>query len=307
MRHRMWPWPRPEAGRLFSGPWRLIVPALAGACGLYWASPGFSQESPPTGDPSAPPAETPPAPEEPEVIIPKAYPEERYLEIWQRSPFMLEAAPEPAQAQKSFARDYFLGGYVESKSETVVYLKNQKTGETIRIPPFSKPADGSPEFKLIELKKDPKPNLVKATISLNGEIAEIGRDPASFSQPSSPGNAPPTGDVPGQPAIDPAAGGRPLAGPPQGGLTAAPRQPIGTPNGVKMPALPGPEAGGPDAASGNAPYLNPAAERLRQQQQAAAAAAQKAGVPAPNAGSTGPNPPGRRRIVLPTPTPPPVP
>ncbi|MCB1085925.1 MAG: hypothetical protein KDM63_02675, partial [Verrucomicrobiae bacterium] len=92
-----------------------------------------------------------PAVEEEEPIIPRAYPEDRYLAIWEKSPFMLEAAPEPVQAQKSFARDYFLAGYVDSNSETVVYLKNQKTGESVRIPPFNKENSEGPDFKFLEL------------------------------------------------------------------------------------------------------------------------------------------------------------
>lgn len=232
-----------------------------------------------------------------EPVIPVAYPEDRYLAVWQKSPFMLEAAPEPAQAQKSFARDYFLVGYVESKAETVIYLKNQKTGESVRVPPIAK-KEGAPEFKLIELKKDSDPREVKATISLAGETAEIGRDPAAFSQPASPGmiaQGGATGDNPNQPAIP----GQPIRNASGGMVDPQMQNPRSgnpaTPVNAANQGNPNQPAQGAEATG---PYVNPAAERLRQQQ--AAAAAKAAGLP-PDSRALPANPAGRRRIILPTP------
>jgi hypothetical protein len=204
----------------------------------------------------------------PKSGIPSAYPEERYLPVWKKSPFMREAAPAPEQARKSFSRDFFLSGYVESADETIAYLKNQKTGESIRLTTKG----GNSDFRLLTLKKDRDPGKVFVTIEHGTEKADIGYDPAAFAQPASPGQGAPAG-------APPAAANRVAhAGVPGSGAPAQTGEPTG------------------DQPTG--PYLNPAAERMRQQQ-LLQQQAQSSGATSLNEGGTAPQ--GRKRRILPEP------
>lgn len=203
----------------------------------------------------------------PKSGIPSAYPEERYLPVWKKSPFMREAAPAPEQARKSFSRDFFLSGYVESADETIAYLKNQKTGTSIRLTTKG----GNPDFRLLDLKKDRDPGKVFVTVEYRSEKADIGYDPAAFAQPASPGQGAPAGAPVGAP---PAAANR---------VAHA---------GAPGPGAPAP-TGEPTANQPTGPYLNPAAERMRQQQ------AQSSGTATPN--EEGATVQGRKRRILPEP------
>lgn len=83
--------------------------------------------------------------------LPSAYPVTRYRDIWQNSPFELEAAPAVSKAaKKSFASDYALIAMMKQGSETIVYLMNRKTGATQRVSNQEKEG----EFELVRIYKD---------------------------------------------------------------------------------------------------------------------------------------------------------
>jgi hypothetical protein len=197
-----------------------------------------------------------------------------------KSPFMREAAPAPAQAMKSFSRDFFLSGYVETADETIVYLKNQKTGESMRLTTKG----GDPEFRLVALNKDRDLASVHAVVEHGAEEAKIGYDPNAVAMPASTGQGmaaipSPTGVAPGAP--------RPA------GVAPGTQQPAGVAPGAQPPVGPASDPGDPPTG----PYLNPAEQRLREQttrQQSQAG---------PSAGASEPKPPliGRRRRILPEP------
>ncbi|MCP5539458.1 MAG: hypothetical protein H7A53_12605 [Akkermansiaceae bacterium] len=256
----------------------LALLAFAGFFGGALAA----QDTPP--DPAAPSqaeaADPAAAENDDEPVIPAAYPEDRYLAVWQKSPFMIEAAPEPAQAQKSFARDYTLSGVLEDDSGAVVYLKNQKTGDFVRIE-SGKAVDG---FTLVKVNTSTDPTAASVTVQFNGETADIGVDPASFSQPASPGTVA---------AVDPKQAANPNAPP----GVAAPNTRVNPRPGAPVANVPGGNTATPRpgaAQPSQANVVNPAQNRLREPTQNAKAGAPSSSRPVPS------SPASRRRIILPS-------
>lgn len=215
--------------------------------------------------------------DEPEPTIPRAYPVDRYLGVWLKSPFQLEAAGEVTVTPQSFARDYSLTGIIQDGEEAIVYIQNDKTGEVIRLT-----SDESAEgFQLLSANPSPDPNAASVQVKHGNETATLKYADSTFGKTASPaaGTPPMTAPGGGAPA-------RPTPGQPVVGLAMPMRQNAND----AANAGNNPSAAGAD--------LNPAQMRLQQlrEQQLKQQAAQQE-----NPDNTaGRSPASRRRVILPS-------
>jgi hypothetical protein len=275
---------------------RLLLTALLGACSIATAqdetpppaevptpSPEIPTETPPE-TPSDSPTETPTS-EEVEAV-PQAYPEDRYLTMWDKNPFLLKTAV-IQQTTESFAKDWALSGISATSGVYSVRIFNKQTGKFERLKQGSVSAG---EFQLVSVTYDKDRSKSSVKVSRGSETAELKYDDSLMSRPvtvqntnaaatgatgQNPGQPPnpnlPPGLPNGQPIINSAgAQGRPG--------TTAPRGQINNPGAINP--------------TNGAPIVNPAANALP--------------VPAPNSGVPGaatsaPPPVSRRRQLIPAP------
>ena len=139
-------------------------------------------ESQKGGEPEPELEPVPSAAPEPEHVgsvpstLPIVPPVSRYEEIWQNSPFELEAAPDVVTTVKeSFAKDYALSGMLKDGENVVVYMINRKTRDTVKVTREG----GEGGFRLVSLQGESN-NVrdVEATIEKDGEEARITYDKA---------------------------------------------------------------------------------------------------------------------------------
>ncbi|MCB1231831.1 MAG: hypothetical protein KDN19_16300 [Verrucomicrobiae bacterium] len=245
----------------------MAVIAGAVSCSLLAAS---SQDQAGNGND----AESSVAEEKPEAAIPQPYPVERYLGVWMKSPFQLEAAGEVMVTQQSFARDYVLTGLIQDGEKSIAYIQNSKTGETTRIA-TDEPADG---FELIDAHASPDPRAASVEVRHGNETATLKYGDATFAQAATPPTgAPPVGvngnNVnPGRPA--------PVRPGQSGALPGRPANPNqATANG---------NAGG---SQNGGTFVNPAQARLQQLRERQQQGGEEEKEPTPRS---------RRRVILPS-------
>ena len=212
------------------------VACLVGGLAMY----GFGQEDAPVE-----------VMEEP--TIPQAYPVERYLDVWLKSPFQLEAVGEVAAVKQSFARDYVLTGLIQDGDDSIAYIQNKKTGELKRLT-TGETVDG---LVLVSATNSPDPQAASIVVSQGSENDTLGYDEASFSQAAvQPVGYSPTGA---------AGNGIPGNATPPGQRPVIPNQPGAMPNrtfnSVQNPAN---AANGSGVVAPNDAAVNPAAMRLQQ-------------------------------------------
>ncbi len=238
------------------------------SCSLWAAS---SQDDGEEGDLS-------PAEETVEPAIPKSYPVERYLGVWMKSPFQLEAAGEVMVTPQSFARDYVLTGLIQDGELSIAYIQNSKTGESTRLT-NEEPADG---FELIKTNPSPDPRAASVEVRRGNETATLKYGDETFAQAAVPPSGAPT------PNANPA-GAQPGRGISPGRSGALPGRPVNSPQARNA----GAEGNNDNANNGDSPVVNPAAMRLQQlrdrQQQADGKESE-----------SGQSPRSRRRVILPS-------
>jgi hypothetical protein len=291
----------------------LLLSALLGACSIAMAqdetpplleiptaetpppSPEIPTETPPETPPESP-TETPPT-EEAEAV-PQAYPEDRYLTMWDKNPFLLKTAVIEQKAE-SFAKDWALAGISASSGIYSVRIFNKQTGKFERLKQGSVSAG---EFQLVSVTYDKDRSKSSVKVSRGSETAELKYDDSLMSRPVTVQNTnAATGAAPGQ---NPAQPNNPSLPPglPNGPPPIVQRGPNGQPiiNGAGAQGRPGTTAprgqitanpGAINPATG-APIVNPASNALP--------------VPGPSYGVPGaatsaPPPVSRRRQLIPAP------
>jgi hypothetical protein len=223
-------------------------------------------------------ATTPQGPDEPENVpanasdnpeseeaIPKAFPEDRYLTMWDKNPFQRKVV-KIEQAVESFAKDWALSGISASGGVFTVRIFNKQTGK------FERLKQGQPggDFQLVSVNYDKDRAKSSVKVSRGSETAELKYDDSLMSRPVTVQNtmAAPAGQnaqgTPGNPA-NPGTPGAPATGNPRlppGAQAALQRGPNGQPlpAGSIRPGMPGasnPNANPVNPATG-APIVNPA-------------------------------------------------
>ena len=108
-------------------------------------------------------------------VIPKMPPKERYLAVWENSPFELEAPPPPPPEQpevKSFAEEMALAGIFEMGDTALITVLDRATGEYFEV---GKQA-GENGIRLVEVANNPDPTSASAKIAKGEEEATIRYD-----------------------------------------------------------------------------------------------------------------------------------
>jgi hypothetical protein len=288
----------------------LLLSALLGACSIAMAqdetpppaevpteeSPTPSPETP-TETPPESPTETPPT-EEAEAV-PQAYPEDRYLTMWDKNPFLLKTAVIEQKAE-SFAKDWALSGISATSGVYTVRIFNKQTGKFERLKQGS---PGGSEFQLVSVTYDKDRSKSSVKVSRGTETAELTYDDSLMSRPVTVQNT--NAAATGAPGQNPGQPPNPNLPPglPTGAQPNMQRGPNGQPimNGAGAQGRPGttalrgqinPNPGAINPATG-APIVNPAANGLP--------------VPGPSYGVPGaannglPPPVSRRRQLIPAP------
>ncbi|MEO0448397.1 MAG: hypothetical protein AAF191_20220 [Verrucomicrobiota bacterium] len=112
--------------------------------------------------------------EVPSSPIPRAYPESRYLRIWENSPFELEAPPPTvaAKSETSFAAHLHLVGVTRVKGKLVVTLHDQKAGMTFDL--YEESERNGLQLVSVESSRDPLGTRVR--LAKGGREASVGYD-----------------------------------------------------------------------------------------------------------------------------------
>ncbi|MDB6139184.1 MAG: hypothetical protein JWO94_2256 [Verrucomicrobiaceae bacterium] len=193
--------------------------------------------------------------------IPQAYSEEHYAGTWNRNPFLIETTVKGPVAGPGFGEDWELRGLTRNKGQPEALLGNKKTQEFHWVK-MTEDKDG---FKLIKANIDR--DLHKSSV----EVAKAGESGnATFTFPevaAAPGGA--------------GNGGRPNPGMPQNGAVPRPGV-LGQPNNMVRPGM---NPGMQGATGAGVPRVNPAFNN-------------KPGAPM-QVPAGQPNPPGRRRVLIP--------
>lgn len=221
-----------------------LAAALWLCCPVVLPAQDLNKEPPSTfGD--EPPAEVVIAPEEspPDPLsteggepdsdaVPTAYPEDRYLTMWDKNPFLLKTVV-VEQKTESFAKDWALRGIMASDGLYHVSIFNKVTGKSERL----KEGESGKEFRLVSVNYDKNRKKSSVKVSRGSETAELTYDEGVLSQPVTIVNT--QSVTAGQDAMPGGQQGNPNVNP-QGG--AVPPGMQRGPNGQLMPA-PG-QAGG---------------------------------------------------------------
>ena len=158
-------------------------------------------------------------------VIPQAYPEERYLTMWDKNPFLLKTAV-IEQKTESFAKDWALSGISATGGVYTVRIFNKQTGKFERL---KQGQETGSEFRLVEVNYDKDRSKSKIKVSRGSETAELTYDDSLMSRPvtvqntmgtpSTPGQNPGNPGNPGQPGqpgnpnLPPGSPGNPQRGP----------------------------------------------------------------------------------------------
>lgn len=200
--------------------------------------------------PDSPPAEPPPAAteaaeavsevplaesattqtEEESDAVPLAYPEDRYLTMWDKNPFLLKTVVVD-QKTESFAKDWALRGIMASDGLYHVSILNKVTGKSERL----KEGESGKEFRLVSVNYDKNRRKSSVKVSRGTETAELTYDEGMLSQPVTIQNTQSvTAGQNAMPGANPGAPGNPNN--PQGGAGGVPPGMQRGPNGQLMPA-----------------------------------------------------------------------
>ncbi len=195
-----------------------------------------------------------------DAMVPQAYPEDRYLTMWDKNPFMREVVP-VIQKVENFSKDWTLAGISASGGVYSVNIFNKQTGAYQRI----KEGQTGGEFRLdsVNFNKDRRQSSVKVTRGT--ETAELKYDDSLDSRPVTVSNtmAAPAGN-PNQPgqggAVNPNLPPGAQASLMQRGPNGQPLNP-GAPGAAGLrPGMPGYVPGRPGSAPATAgnPAIDPA-------------------------------------------------
>lgn len=265
--------------------------------------------------------DTPPASEmaegSDEETIPQAFPEDRYLTMWDKNPFMLKTAV-ITQVKESFAKDWALSGISATGGVYTVRIFNKQTGKFERL---KEGQDTGSEFKLVKVSYDKDRSKSKVEVMRGTEKAELTYDDSLLSRPVTVQNTMGATGAPGQaPGTNPGKPGQPqnpnLPPGAQGNIQRGPDgQPINAGSAALRPGMPGyvpgragAQPGAANAAQGGAP-TNPNASAINPATGAPIvnpAVGGMRGVPVPGyappgATQSAPPPVSRRRQLIPAP------
>ncbi|MDF1814841.1 MAG: hypothetical protein P1V20_21740 [Verrucomicrobiales bacterium] len=115
---------------------------------------------------------------------PIRHPQGRYSDIWENSPFELEAAPQPVieQTKEIPKNDYFLAGVIKKGEEYVAYVQNRKTNAVTKVT-----ATANPEgFLLKEVIPGESPGEFIAKVEKQGQPLTLSYDRKSAAAPARP-------------------------------------------------------------------------------------------------------------------------
>ena len=310
----------------------LLLPAVLAAAGLTVAqeeppaeptpedAPATLKESEVKADTSPDDLPAAAAESDPSEVIPQAYPEDRYLSMWDKNPFLLKTV-RIDQPTESFAKDWALSGISATGGVYTVRIFNKQTGKFERLKEGQ--TTGS-EFRLVEVNYDKDRSKSKVKVTRGSETAELTYDDSLMSRPvtvqNTMGGAGAPGQNPGQPG-QPGQPGNPNL--PPGAPGSMQRGPNGQPINNAAPLRPGMpgyvpgRAGGPQGAVNSAsnvpgmatnpnavnpatgaPIVNPATGGMLG---APVPVYTQPGYAAPGANSGAPPPVSRRRQLIPAP------
>ena len=317
----------------------LFLATLFGVAGAVWAQDAVPPTVVEPGVDGVPAVEPPPTLKESDVtaspapddapaaadttqdeVIPQAYPEERYLTMWDKNPFLLKTAV-IEQKTESFAKDWALSGISATGGVYTVRIFNKQTGKFERL---KEGQTSSSEFRLVEVNYDKDRSKSKIKVSRGSETAELTYDDSLMSRPvtvqntmggqGAPGQNPANPGQPGQPTnpnLPPGAPGNPQRGPNgqplNSGAQLRPGMPgyvpgrAGGPPGAvntaaNTPGLPtNPNAINPNTG---APIVNPATGGMPG---APMPVYNQPGYAVPGANTGAPPPVSRRRQLIPAP------
>ena len=242
-----------------------------------------------------------------EAVVPLAYPEDRYLAMWEKNPFVLETAS-VIQKVENFSKDWTLAGISASGGVYTVRIFNKQTGSYQRL----REGQAGGEFRLESVNYHKDRNQSSVKVSRGTETAELKYDDSLASRPVTVNNtmATPAGD-PNQPGQG---GGANPNLPPGAQASLMQRGPNGQPLNPGAPGAVGVRPGMPGYVPGR-PGGNPAGGTAGVDPTtgaplpAAVNAYNPAGVPVvnPATGTPGalpggvPTPVSRRRQLIPAP------
>jgi hypothetical protein len=194
-------------------------------------APNVGAEDQPADQPAADlPAESE-APNEPTEesdsdAVPTAYPEDRYLTMWDKNPFLLKTIV-IEQKVESFAKDWALRGIMASGGLYHVSIINKVTGKSERL----KEGDSGKEFRLVSVNYDKNRKKSSVKVARGSETAELTYDDGLLSQGVTIQNT--QNITAGQDAMGGGKPGNPSANPQTEGLTPGMMR---GPNGQIIPA-----------------------------------------------------------------------
>ncbi len=198
------------------------------------------EEAPPEDENTAKPKEDGKSEDDSDDAVPQAYPEDRYLTLWDKNPFLREVVP-TVQKKEDFSKDWSLAGMSASGGVYTVSISNKQTGKFTRI----KEGETGGEFRIISVNyhKDRTKSSVK--VARGSETADLTFDSESAqSRPLTVQNTQaPVGGVPGQGGQNPNDPANPNLPP---GAQASLRGPNGQP---LPPGAPGQNINRPGAAA----------------------------------------------------------
>lgn len=148
-------------------------------------------EPPPAGSEDAPAAEASGdvgSEEDADAVVPQAYPEDRYVAMWEKNPFVLETAP-VIQKVENFSKDWTLAGISASGGVYTVRIFNKQTGAYQRL----REGQAGGEFRLDSVNYHKDRNQSSVKISRGTETAELKYDDSLASRPVTVNNTMATG------------------------------------------------------------------------------------------------------------------
>jgi hypothetical protein len=161
----------------------------------------MSADAPPASEPE------PDAEETDDETIPQAFPEDRYLTMWDKNPFLLKTAV-IEQKTESFAKDWALSGISATGGVFTVRIFNKQTGKFERL---KEGQDTGSEFKLVKVSYDKDRSKSKVEVMRGTEKAELTYDDSLMSRPVTVQNTMGATGAPGQaPGAAPTKPGQPI-------------------------------------------------------------------------------------------------
>lgn len=293
-------------------PWRIrLFAGFLGAAGALLAqeepeetAPEAASETVATAEPSEAESGKTETDEGDDGVTPRAFPEDRYLTMWDKNPFLLETAP-VIQKREDFSKDWSLAGLSADKGKYTVLIRNKQTQAYQRL----KEGDDKGEFRIVSVNFHRDRNQTSVKVARGSETADLTYDESATAAPVTVNNtmAAPAGAAgaqPGQPGQQP----NPNL-PPGAQASLMQRGPNGQPLPNGAAGTPGLRPGMPGYVPPGRAGSNPGAARV----DPATGAPLPGGVPAVNAGlnpavnrpgapgAIPTNPASRRRQLIPAP------